>query len=55
MVPKLLADVAVGTENGNAGHASRPAPVRPTVTVSTWPLVIGDTNTGVPAGSGFTT
>jgi hypothetical protein len=55
MVPKLLARVAVGTENGNASHASRPAPARPTVTVSTWPPAIGDANTGVPAGTGFNT
>ena len=46
MVPKLL---------GNASHASRPAPARPTVTVSTWPLATGDANTGVPAGTGFNT
>jgi hypothetical protein len=55
MVPKLLAGVAVGTENGNASHASSPAPARPTVTVSNWPPAIGDANTGVPAGTGFTT
>lgn len=55
MVPKLLAGVAVGTKNGNASHASRPAPARPTVTVSNWPPAIGDANTGIPAGIGFTT
>lgn len=51
MVPKLLAGVAVGAENGNASQASRPAPARPTVAVSTWPPAIGDPNTGVPAGT----
>jgi hypothetical protein len=55
LVPKLLAGVAVGTENSNASHASRPAPARPTVTASTSPPAIGDANTGVPAGNGFNT
>jgi hypothetical protein len=55
MVPKLLTGVAAGTENGNASHASRLAPERPTVTVSTWPPAIGDANTGTRAGTGFDT
>jgi len=47
LAPKLLAGVAVGSENGNASHASRAAPARPAVTVSTWPPAIGDANNSV--------